>query len=163
MSDLKIQSLASKEKGKSHKRKAKKYLKRLGQESLLKDVARVMDEKSIGSPAEYLATVMSGEDPRIDDTRLLDIVSEIRERGLDATPTLDEWLEIMDIIINNERYHKIMLPIEHSNKAAEILAKHLYTQKTEQKTKAQIEAHVKITPLKKKEIRKFKKIFNEEY
>lgn len=161
MESLKLQKMAEKEKLKGRKEKAKKALKRLSQDSLYRDVHKVMQDRSIGSPAEYLATVMAGDDPRIDSSELLDIVDGVQDRGLDELPTLDEWIVICDIIRNNEMYTRNLVPIEHSNKAAEILSKHIYSQKTENQTK--IDAKVEIVPLSKKEIKKFKKIFEKEY
>lgn len=161
MDEAKLQKLIRKEEKKARKAKGDKYVKRLAQKSLYRDIGRVMDEKGIGSPAEFLATVMAGEDPRVDDSSLLDIIEEVQERGLDALPTLDEWILITELIRNNEYYAGRMVPIEYSNKAAEILAKHLYAQKTENKT--QVDAKVEIAPLTKKEIKKFQKVFEKEF
>ena len=163
MGDLAIDKIADEEMFKTRKRKKDKLLRRLSQNSLKRDIARVMEEKAIGSPTEYLATVMAGEDPRIDDTALLDLVQKIQERGLDEVPTLDEWLIIQDIIISNQRYQKILLPIEHSNKAAEILTKQLLAAQKETKQQTQVDANIKVGKLTKKEVRKFKKIFEEDY
>jgi len=161
--ELEIQNASRSEKYRVKTKKINRYMKRLSSASLHKDVGRVMESSGIGSPAEYLATVMSGEDPRIEGSRLLDIISGIRDRGLDELPSLDEWIEISEIISTNEMYSKVLLPIEHSTRAAEQLAKYLYSQKSESKNHNEVKAEIKIEPLSKKEMKRFKKIFESEF
>ena len=159
----KIESIALDKAVERTKRKRDKLLSRFSQAGLANDVASALDKGGLNSPAQLLAAVTAGYDVRGGERGLIDIIKAIRKRGSDELPTLDEWIEITQTIIDSERYRHELLPIEQSVKAAETLSKYLYSSKEHVRSEnVNVEMPV-AHKLKRKEIRKFLKEFNREF
>jgi len=155
----KIDKMSDGVKAKRKRRNAENYLNRYKEASLAKDVSRALVSSDFRSPGEFLAQVMRGNDPRSNSSPVIDLILKVRARGLDETPTLEEWLELVEYISDNEKYYKELIPIDHSIKAAEKLASILYAQKSKTETNSVIS----VKPLSKKEMKKYNEQFESSF
>lgn len=108
-------------------REAAAAIRRRMQRSLFNDVAETAADSGAGEPGAFLAAVMAGRDPRASgQSRLIQILSEIRDRGPGEQPTPDEWSEVADLIWSDPRLRGEPVGIETSTRAAEKLLPYLY-------------------------------------
>jgi hypothetical protein len=156
-----IQDLADNDRVAKAQRKRTKVLNRFSHIGLTNDVANALSG-NVKSPAQLLASVIAGYDPRSGERGLIDVIRDIQKRGADELPTLDEWIEICQTVIDSERYRHELLPIEQSVKAAETLSKYLYSSK-EHIQSENVNIEIPSKKLTRKEIRKFLKEFEREY
>lgn len=136
--------------------------KRLDQ--LRDQVAALCEGEQIPEPGEFLASLMSGRDPRNRPALLYNVVNKIAmDRGPLSPPDVDEWEMICDLVLNSGLYQTEPVPLETSVKAAEKLMDFLHAKLKAVELTADIEVTTKVIPLTDEEIERFKDIWARQY
>jgi hypothetical protein len=120
--------------------------------------------KSLGGqlPGAFLASVMSGYDPREVDSPLFTLVKKISFRDLEGGenfPTPEEWLAVSEEILSGG-YERARVPVEQSQRAAEKLMEFLHAKMKAVELSGQVETVVKVEPLTGEELERFRERFN---
>ena len=133
---------------------------------LISDVERVTIEKGSPAPGEFLASVMSGFDPRNIESPLYDIVRKISLReftGGDPLPTMGEWTEISSIVLSDSQYRKARVPIEQSLQAAQRLMDFLHAKMKAVEVSGSMDVTLEVKPLSGADLDAFKERFENEF
>lgn len=144
--------------------KQKTQLERLAE--LIDDVDQVCLEKGTPSPGAFLATVMSGEDPRPVESELFTLVKRIAFRDLmggDPFPTKEEWVQVMNIVMGSDAYVKTPLDASMSVRAAEKLMDFLHAKMKAIELSGATTHLVKVEPLSPAEVDLFTERFQDEF
>lgn len=100
-------------------------------QSLRKAIAGVCKHYQVPDPARWLATIMTGQDPRPLDAPILDMVRKIvyrefDEEGGEPFPDTAEWAELVEHVLSSGLYEKARVPLQESHKAAQKLMDFLH-------------------------------------
>lgn len=133
---------------------------------LIKQVSKVADETGALPPGEFLATVAAGIDPRPIDSPLYTIVHRIASRGFsggDPMPTMDEWMNIQEIVLNSGEYKKSRVSIEQSLQAATKLMDFLHAKMKAVELTGDLDVKLEVKPLTGADLDAFKERFEDEF
>lgn len=135
-------------------------------DALRDKVARLCGETDVPEPAEFLASVMSGTDPRRRDPLLRSLVlSAVRENGGDRTtpPSPDDWSFIVDLVLDSGLYDAEPVPLDVSYAAAKELLQYLESKLKAVEVSGTLDANVHVVPLSDEEIQRFKEIWDSRF
>lgn len=76
-------------------------------------------------PAEALAQLVQGCDPRYDTSPLYDLVYDI-DKDSERLPTADEWARMRDMVLDNPDYRRARVGIKEALEAAKVLMKYIH-------------------------------------
>lgn len=133
---------------------------------LIDEVDRVSRERGAPGVGEFLATVMSGKDPRPVESPLFSMVKKISFReftGGEAFPTPHEWEAITTEVLGSGRYERAFVDIGLSTRAAEKLMEYLHAKMKAIEVNANVNARVEVVPLTGDELDAFKERFEDEF
>lgn len=133
---------------------------------LMEDVERVSKRQGSPSPGEFLATVMSGQDPRPMDSPLYELVRKIALReftGGDPHPSEEEWTTIQTMVLDSDLYKASRVPIEQSLTAAQKLMEYLHAKMKAVEVSGGLDVKVEVKPLTGDELDAFKERFDDEF
>ena len=143
------------------------------QEVQLNQLQRLIDQvgktsKDLGGvlPGEFLASVMSGKDPRPMDSPLYKLVRKIALRefsGGDPMPTPEEWEQIRTIVLESGLYRAARVPIEQSLAAAQKLMEFLHARLKAVEISGGLGVQMEVKPLTGAALDAFKKRFEDEF
>lgn len=129
----------------------------------MRSLMKAANTDAPGDPAEFLAEVAAGRDPRAIKSSLYRLVKEIDEEGLD-TPTPEDWDIIRFLVLESGLYKKQPVSLDVSMAAANKLIDFLHPKQKSVELDGKIDATVKVLPaLSEEEIRAFNKVFNRQY
>lgn len=128
-------------------------------DSLRERVEQLCGRVNVPTPGEFLASIMSGVDPRPRCPLLVHYVRQIR----DEVPQKDDWDFIRDLILDSGKYDKEPVTLEESIKAAEKLMDFLHAKLKAVEIQQDINMQVQVAPLTDDEIRRFKMIWSERF
>ena len=134
---------------------------------LIDEVDKVARDRGAPAVGEFLATVMSGKDPRPVESPLYALVKRITFReftiGGDPFPTPDDWIAIVTEVLGSGLYEKAFVDIGLSTRAAEKLMEYLHAKMKSVEVNATVDARIHITPLTDDELDGFRERFNDEF
>lgn len=141
--------------------------KKSAQKDIKLQVSRICERYGVSEPAEFLAEVMAGVDPRSKSGVLRDMVIAILEvmgdEGRDV-PTKSEWGLVTNMILDDPAYERDLVTAKDSRAAAEKLMDYLYPKLKSMEVSANVGGAVAIgAPLSVDEIKEFKVFFEEEF
>lgn len=131
-------------------------------QSLIEQVDGTTKELGGQLPGAFLASIMSGYDPREIDSPLFTITKKISFRDLEGGenfPTKEEWDAISTIILSGG-YEKTRVPVEHSQRAAERLMEFMHAKMKAIELSGNLDMVVKVEPLTGEELDRFHERFN---
>lgn len=76
-------------------------------------------------PAQGLAMLLQGCDPRYDTSPLYDLVYDIDKDG-ERMPTDLEWTRMRDMVLDNPDYRRVRVGVKEALEAAKILMKYMH-------------------------------------
>lgn len=76
-------------------------------------------------PAEALAQLLQGCDPRYDTSPLYDLVFDIDKED-ERMPTEPEWQRIRDMVLDNPDYRRARVGVKEVLEAAKVLMKYMH-------------------------------------
>lgn len=113
-----------------------------------------------GDPAEFLAEIVAGRDPRPLDTSLYELIKDLDAE--DEMPSKDEWAIIKHMVLHTDKYKRERVSVEESTKAAMKLMEFLHPKQKSVEIEGTLHHEHKILPtLNKKEMKAFKKVFED--
>jgi len=113
-------------------------------------------------PDEFLASVMTGVDPRFDASPIYHLISEIVRSNGDAPPNEKEWAQIRTMVLDDPAYRPARVELPVSIKAGERLMDHLYPRLKAVEVTGDAKPR-EVQPLTESELAKFKKSLDDEY
>jgi hypothetical protein len=113
-------------------------------------------------PAEFLAKLVAGIDPRGRTSELYNLVRGIQKTG--ETPSKKQWEEIVDLVCRTDDYRDAPVSLEISTKAAIQLMEYLHPKlrATDTKISGKITSQVLYRPLSPADIETFEDWFTQE-
>ena len=113
-------------------------------------------------PAKFLASLMAGKDPRDKDSKLYQLIKQIRDE--DRKPKRDEWITICNMVLATDLYRPVPVSLTDSHKAASQLMEYLHAKKKSVSIRGKIaHKHVMVKPLDPDEIEEFEAWFTSEF
>jgi len=138
--------------------------KRLDQ--LRERVSRLCDRTDVPEPGEFLASLMSGSDPRRRDPLLRSLVlAVVRESGGDQSipPNSEDWSEIVSLVLDSGLYETEPVPLEVSTAAARELLQYLEAKLKAVEVSGDLDVNLRVVPLTDDEIKRFKGIWDGQF
>lgn len=134
--------------------------------SSIEDVCR---EYGVPDPARWLATIMTGNDPRPMDAPIVEMIKKIVYREFeedeegDPFPDESEWAALVDHVLSSGLYAKARVPLQDSHKAAQKLMDFLHRQQksTAMTVKDATPKYDELPALTDKDVKRVKKIFDD--
>lgn len=134
--------------------------------ALIEQVDRVSDERGSMPVGEWLATVMSGLDPRPINSPLYDLVrkSAMREyTGGDPRFTDEECELIRHLVLETDEYKHARVTLDQSMSAANKLMDFLHAKMKAVEVSGGLDVRLEIQPLTEAELDAFRARFDDEY
>jgi len=133
---------------------------------LIDEVDKVTQERGAPAVGEFLASVMTGQDPRPVDSPLFAMVKRISFReftGGEAFPTLEEWTTLVSMVLGSGLYERAPVSIEQSQRAAEKLMEYLHAKMKALEVSTTLDAKIQVVPLSGTDLDDFHERFNDEF
>jgi hypothetical protein len=135
-------------------------------EELRNQVADLCSRTEVPEPGEFLASLMSGVDPRKRDPLLRSLVlAAVREAGGDRSvpPSPEDWSDIADLVLDSGMYDSEPVPLETSYQAATKLMEYLHAKLKSVEVSADVNLSAAVVPLTDEEIERFKRIWDSRF
>lgn len=129
-------------------------------------VSRLCERTEVPEPGEFLASLMSGTDPRKRDPLLRSLVlGVIRGNGGDRTvpPSPEDWSFIVDVVLDSGLYDDEPVTLETSYAAAKELMNYLNAKLKAIELSGEVDHNVRVVPLTDEEIERFKTIWDSKF
>ena len=134
---------------------------------LINDVDKVAKESGAPAPGEFLARVMSGEDPRPIDSPLYGLVKRIGFREFhnqgDPYPTPEEWGMICEMVLGSDEYQKSRVDIDQSLNAASRLMEYLHAKMKRVEIQGGLDIQIEVKPLTGADLDAFHERFSNDF
>lgn len=133
---------------------------------LIDEVDKVARERGAPAVGEFLATVMTGKDPRPVESPLFSLVKKIAFRefvGGESFPTPEEWAAIVGEVLGSGLYERANVDIGLSTRAAERLMEYLHAKMKAIEVNANVDARIEVVPLTGADLDAFKERFEDEF
>jgi hypothetical protein len=127
----------------------------------VKDLRELIHEGEAKDPLVFLEAVMNGQDPRRLSS-IYELVMEI-DSFSDGDISKGDWYEIVDLVMNNFKYHTVTL--SESITASKTLAEYLHAKRKQVEVNGAGSGPVSAAdnPLTEEEIELFKEKFNDDF
>jgi len=133
-------------------------------DKLRDEVSRLCERTDVPEPGEFLASLMSGTDPRPRSNLLFKYIKNIvDELGPEVPPTPDEWEFIVDIILNSGLYENEPVSLDVSVQSANKLMDFLHAKLKAIELNAEIDINARVVPLSDDEIKRFKEVWDSRF
>lgn len=136
-------------------------MKKKEKESLKQRINSLCKQTNTPLPAEFLASVMAGIDPRKEEGSLYKLINKIALSG--KRPNKEQWNIICDIVLSSDAYMKDRVDSVTSIKAAEKLIEFLEPKLKAVELSGTLNHNVKVAPMDKEEVKLFKKWWKETF
>jgi hypothetical protein len=131
------------------------------QESLKQRINNLCKQTNTPLPAEFLASVMAGIDPRKEEGSLFKLINKIALSG--RQPTREQWEMVCDIVLSTDAYMKDRIDSVTSIKAAEKLIEFLEPKLKAVELSGTLNHNVSVAPMTKEQVKQFKDWWKEQY
>ena len=135
-------------------------MKRTDNKALFEAIEKVCRDGGVDEPAQFLASVMTGTDPREPVSELFRLVLKIGE----DRPTQGQWEELRTLVLESPAYKPTRVSFAASQKAAKTLLEYLHPKLKSTEVSARLSAAVGITaPLTPEDVKTFEDWFTGEF
>lgn len=113
-------------------------------------------------PAQFLAALMAGKDPRKRSSELYKLMKRINDE--ERQPNEDEWIEMKELVLYTDLYRPAPVSLDESAKAAKELMAYLHAKLRSTTVKGKIaHKHVVYKELTPEEIEEFEQWFTDQF
>jgi hypothetical protein len=135
-------------------------MKRNDSKELFAEIEQICKEGGVDEPARFLASVMTGSDPREPVSPLYRMFLKIGE----DPPTPGQWRELRDLVLGDPAYKPTRVSFTASAKAAKSLLEYLHPKLKSTEVSARLSAAIGITaPLSPEDVQTFEDWFSGEF
>lgn len=135
--------------------------KKENKDTLKQRINNLCKQTNTPLPAEFLASVMAGIDPRKEEGSLYKLVNRIALSG--KRPNKEQWETICEIILSTDAYMKDRVDSATSIKAAEKLIEFLEPKLKAVELSGTLNHNVAVVPMTKEQVKQFKEFWKEQY
>ncbi len=128
-------------------------------------VSELCERTDVPEPGEFLASIMSGIDPRRKESSLVRIVREMNDElgDDDPGPDRDSWDFLASYVLGSGLFETEPVSLEVSYAAAKELMNYLNAKLKAIELSGDVDVNVRVVPLTDEEIERFKRVWDSKY